>query len=63
MDYRAWLLEYAVWLRGMENGVLNVGYGTWNIEYEARNMEYRLWSVTYEGLRMKYRFWSMEYGL
>ena len=61
MDYRAWLLEYRV---GMENGVLDMGYGTWNIEYEARNMEYRLWSVTYGGLRMKYRFfWSMEYGL
>ncbi len=56
MDHRAWLLEYRVRPRGVENGVLNMGYGTWNIEYEARNFwntEYGVWSVTYGGLRME----------
>ena len=31
-------LECGVRHRGMENEVWNMGYGTWNIEYEARNM-------------------------
>ena len=39
---RALLLEYGVPHRGMENGVRNMGYGTWPIDYEARNMEYGL---------------------
>ena len=39
---RALLLEYGVPLRGMENGVRNMGYGTWPIDYDARNMEYGL---------------------
>ena len=63
MECRAWLLEYGVRHRGMENGVRNMGYATWNIEYEARNMEYGLWSMECDVCRIAYGVWSFGYGV
>ena len=64
MDYRAWLLEYGERPRGMENGVLNMGYGTWNIDYEARNVEHGLWSdvwrIAYEVQILEYGVWTLK---
>ena len=62
MECRAWLLEYGVRHRRMENGIRNMGHGTWNIEYEAQNMEYGLWSMECDVWRLAYEAWITEHG-